>query len=230
MVIAVLLDLEDTLVETVYSRLSPEVVNQIRRAVKKQIIKLGIPKKLLEGVSKHISVRNRAFEWVETNMNRKESSRFHTKLDQYMNSIEMWAAKQHTLFSDTVNGLTLLTSKNTYMGIVTNTSKEAADYLLEKYCLAKFFKVVVTRNDVHRLKPNPEMIHLAVKKMGNSIGWLIGDSDFDAEAARRADIKSIIVRRNGMPPTFKYDYFVPSLKEAASIIPEDLSLKSKPQW
>ncbi len=208
----VLFDLEDTLVETVYVQLGPQAVDQERRVVRNKLISLGIPESVFEGEVRHTLFRNRAFDWVDANMSSVEAARFHKKLNKFMKSIELWAAKQHTIFPDTLKTLSRLASEGFKMGLATNTSREATDYLLRKYCLTKFFPIVVTRDDASRLKPNPEIINIAVEQIGKPVEWLVGDDSFDAEAARDAGLKSIIVRRDGHHPSFKCDYFTTSLK------------------
>jgi HAD superfamily hydrolase (TIGR01549 family) len=135
-----------------------------------------------------------------------------------MKSFEMRSAELTRLYPDTLAALEELGTRGTEMGMATNTSREAADYILRNLGLKEFFKVVVTRNDVPRLKPEPEMVSTAIAEMEGSVGWLVGNSRFDAEAARRAGISSIIVRRDGIRLSFSYDYFVSSLNGVASIV------------
>jgi phosphoglycolate phosphatase-like HAD superfamily hydrolase len=93
--------------------------------------------------------------------------------------------------------------------------------MLEKFGLTGFFKIVVTRNDPPRLKPDPAILHVAIARMGVEVGWLVGDMKFDAEAASDAGLKSIIVRREGIGPLFSYDYFVDSLSCVELIVFKD---------
>ncbi|GAG22438.1 unnamed protein product, partial [marine sediment metagenome] len=199
-------------------RVSPEILLQERERVREKLIHLGVPRDVLIGITRHTLMRNKAFDWVDTNMSQKESLQFYANLDSFMRGIEMWAAKHHELFPDTIETLSILAYKGMKMGIVTNTSREAATYLLKKHSLARFFAVVVARNDVKRLKPCSEMIQVAMEQLGQLVGWLVGDSVFDAIAAKDAGIPSIIVRRNGVKPTFDHDYFTSSLRAIASII------------
>lgn len=220
---AILFNLEGTLVEMIYDRVSPEVLLQERERVRQQLIRLGVPRNVLTGITRHTLMRNQAFDWVDANMSQEESVPFYKDLDKFMRGIEMWAAKHHVLFPDTIVTLSILSYTGMKMGIVTNTSTEATDYLLKKHDLVRFFSTVVTRNDVQRLKPNSEMIKIALKQLGQPVGWLVGDSEYDAIAARDAGIQSIIVRQNGIKPTFEHDYFTTSLKAVASIIKKTCS-------
>lgn len=214
---AVLFDLEGTLVETVYQR-RREAVNRLRRKTEKKLIDLGVPPEALGDLVRSTLLRNQAYEWVETNMSRAESARFRAELDAFMKPIEMRSAGQSRLYPDTLEALEELAAGGVEMGMVTNTSREAASYMLRNLGLERYFSVVVTRSDAPRLKPDPSMIHAAVARMEVDAGWLVGDAVFDAVAAGRAGLRSIIVRRDGMRPSFVHDYFVDSLSCVPSIV------------
>jgi HAD superfamily hydrolase (TIGR01549 family) len=216
---AVLFDLEGTLVETVYER-SRVAIDQGRRDIRNEIIRLGVPEEALGGLIRSTLFRNRALDWVEENMGQAELARFLDELDSFMINIEMASAKRTLLYPDTLEALAELEGKSVEMGLVTNTSKEATDYIIENLGLAGFFKVVVTRSDVPRLKPDPVMVHTAMSRL-RATGWLVGDTVYDAEAARNAGLTSIIIRRDGAPPPFSHDHFISSLTGVASIVLRD---------
>jgi len=215
--VAVLFDLEGTLVETLYERDSG-AVDELRRETKKKIMSLGVPAVVLEDLVTSTLLRNKAFDWVEANMGPAEGVSFHAELDSFMKSFEMRSAKLSRLYPDTLEALEELDSRGVEMGMATNTSWEAADSILRNLGLKGFFKVIVTRNDVPRLKPEPAMVFTAITRMERSVGWFVGNSRFDTEAAVRAGISSIIVRRDGIRPSFSYDYFISSLNDVPSIV------------
>lgn len=217
---AVLFDLEGTLVETAYEW-SREAVNELRRGTKDKLIGLGVPEEALMGLVRSTLLRNRAHEWVEASLSQAESAMFRAELDTFMKPIEMRTARSARLYPDTLEALEGLSARGVEMGLVTNTSRGAADYVLGNLGLGGFFRVVVTRDDAPRLKPDPSMLRAAVAEMGVAAGWLVGDSVFDAEAARGAGLRSIIARRNGVRPSFRHDRFVDSLNCVASIVLED---------
>jgi HAD superfamily hydrolase (TIGR01509 family) len=80
--------------------------------------------------------------------------------------------------------------------IVTSSYREqlVVPYL-RRYGLEHHFDVVVGSEDCERLKPDPEVIRLAMERLGvgRSGVWLIGDSAADVEAARAAGIASLTV-------------------------------------
>lgn len=54
-----------------------------------------------------------------------------------------------------------------------------------------------TADDVEETKPAPDLIHSALKKVGGTRGILIGDSTWDAEAAKRAGALTYAVLTGG---------------------------------
>jgi len=54
-----------------------------------------------------------------------------------------------------------------------------------------------TSGDVERTKPEPDLVAAAVEKAGGGRAVLIGDSTWDCEAAKRADVPTIAVLTGG---------------------------------
>jgi HAD superfamily hydrolase (TIGR01549 family) len=54
-----------------------------------------------------------------------------------------------------------------------------------------------TSADVESTKPKPDLIHVAMNKVGADSALMIGDSTWDCEAAARADVASIAVLTGG---------------------------------
>jgi phosphoglycolate phosphatase-like HAD superfamily hydrolase len=112
------------------------------------------------------------------------------------------------------------------IGLVTNTSMKAVDTVFQLHDLKMYFDVVITREKVKKLKPDPEGIILALKKLGVKTFFMVGDLDHDVSAAKSAKGTSILVKRNPNEKTdFEADYVVHSLSEILKIIQEE---KRKP--
>jgi HAD superfamily hydrolase (TIGR01549 family) len=75
------------------------------------------------------------------------------------------------------------------LGVATNRGKSTFE-ILSYFDLARYFKVVVTCQDVSQPKPDPEMLLLAARRMKiNKENLLyVGDSELDRQAADRAGI------------------------------------------
>ena len=214
---AVLFDLEGTLVESAYQR-SRKLVTRFRSETKSHLIDLGIPESILNGYERIHALRNIAFNWAEMNLAPENVRWIRDKMEAFSLEFDMISASESRLYPDTINCLEHLYEKKFRMAVVTNTSSKAAEYVLSRYELDNYFSAVVTRSDVPRVKPDPAMIKMAEEKLCTKIGWLIGDSLFDAEAASRSEIISLIIRRDGIRPDFYHDYFIESLDEIFSIL------------
>jgi HAD superfamily hydrolase (TIGR01549 family) len=215
--IAVLFDLEDTLIQTPWA--DPQHVLEFRRGTKQKLIEVGIPSKVLEGIERATLMRNKAAEYIEQNLTKQEARRIYQEMESFLAHYELDSAQKSRLFPETIPTLEQLKSFETQMGLVTNTSIKAVRINFELHGLAKYFDAVVTREDVKKLKPDPQGILVALTRLKTDRFFMVGDLANDASAAKEAKGKSIIVRRNPTAKAdFEADYFVQSLAEVPSII------------
>jgi len=215
-VAAVLFDLEDTLVKTPWQNVKH--VLRFRRQTKKKLIELGIPPSILEGIQRATIMRNKASEYITENFSHADTEEFNREMEKFLRRYELYSAKNSELFPETASALEELKKLKAKMGIVTNTSREAVDIVFMLHGLKKYFDVVITRENVKKLKPDPEGILLAVKKIEAKKFFMVGDLVHDALATNANGI-SIIVRRNlENEVDFHADYFVQSLSEVPTII------------
>lgn len=222
--VAVLFDLEGTLVQTVYDDQESRTVRELRRGTKEKLIALGIPPRLLMGIKKSTIMRNRASEYVEENFGRDETKRFHREIDRFMEDHETRSAESSKIFTETHPTLRQLKTLGYKMGLITNTSKRAADRIFSMHGLRDYFEVVITREDMKNLKPDSEGVLLALKKLHEENFFLVGDTIFDALVAKRAGGTSIVVKRDPSKDLeFHADHIVQSLAEIPALIHERLS-------
>ncbi len=214
---AVLFDLEGTLVESAYQR-SSELVTRLRRDTREHLIGLGVPEPVLEGLVRSHSLRNKAYDWADENLDPEEASGIRARMEEFTLEFDMISARESQLYPDTIDALECLRGRGCVMALVTNTSTLAADHVMGRLGLERFFDAVVTRSDVPRLKPDPAMVRLAEARLGVEAGWLVGDSAFDAGAAEGAGLSSITIRRDGVRPSFAHDHFIESLLEVLPIL------------
>ena len=79
--------------------------------------------------------------------------------------------------------------KNGYsLGCVTNSHRRITILELKTTGLKKYFKIVLTADDVRKPKPDPEMLITACKELGSkpSATIFIGDTKTDLQAGRKA--------------------------------------------
>ena len=81
------------------------------------------------------------------------------------------------------------------MGIVTSRTRESAQRYMDMFGIGPYFEDMVTCEDTHIHKPNPEPILLCLDKMGITAeeAIMVGDSPFDIKCANNAGVKSVLV-------------------------------------
>ena len=76
------------------------------------------------------------------------------------------------------------------IGLLTNNGKFATNIVLEKHGIAKFFDVIITRDDSQALKPDPTGLRLVLSALNISPkeAVFVGDSIIDAHAAKEVGV------------------------------------------
>ena len=104
--------------------------------------------------------------------------------------------KYSSLMPGAMSALNFFYNQNIPMGICTNKRQYVTEKLIQKMNLEKFFNVIVGARDNIPLKPNPDMVLLAMDsfKLPDSSFLMVGDTSNDIEAAISANIKSIVIK------------------------------------
>ena len=81
------------------------------------------------------------------------------------------------------------------MAMVTSRLRFTTDQALEAFDLGKYFRYVVTADDVTRAKPDPQCVEMALEKLGSSADRSImtGDTIHDILCAKNVGIRSVLV-------------------------------------
>jgi HAD superfamily hydrolase (TIGR01549 family) len=218
---AVLFDLEDTLVQTPWA--DHQHVMEFRRKTKEKLLELGIPPSVLEGVERATIMRNKSIEYIEKNLTEADAEKIYQGMEKFLSRYELDSAKNSKLFPETVSTLEELRKLGIKMGLVTNTSMKAVNTVFKLHGLKSYFDIVVTREMVKKLKPDPEGILLAVEKLGAKSFFMVGDLVHDVSAAKGAKGISILVKRDlEERMDFQADRVVKSLSEIPKIIQEEI--------
>lgn len=85
------------------------------------------------------------------------------------------------------------------LAIVTNTMGRLAESILRQGDLLRRFQLVTSADQVERSKPAPDLLLLAMERLGVQPGeaWMVGDSRFDREAAKAASVHFIGYQQEG---------------------------------
>ncbi|MFC1790030.1 HAD family hydrolase [Patescibacteria group bacterium] len=80
------------------------------------------------------------------------------------------------------------------VGLLTSSSRQVIDPSLKKLSLKKSFGVVLTKNDVKKGKPNPEIVNKALKVLGGEkkTALIVGDSYHDVQTGKNAGITTVV--------------------------------------
>jgi HAD superfamily hydrolase (TIGR01509 family) len=132
------------------------------------------------------------------------------------------------LFPQTITLIKNLYKENVTMGVTTSAGFDGTLQILKMAGIEKMFKVIVTREDCEKHKPDPEPYILTAKKLGNdpSLCIAIEDTSLGIESAKNAGMVCV-----AFPNSFTKDqdftmadYIVSSNKELESILKNILPL------
>ncbi len=104
---------------------------------------------------------------------------------------ELDAAASTNLMPGALETLKLLSQMEIKIGLCTINSEKAANHILQSFRIANYFPVVVSREKVKNVKPNPEHFEAAIKALGTAPKetMIVGDSIVDMESAK--ELKAI---------------------------------------
>jgi phosphoglycolate phosphatase-like HAD superfamily hydrolase len=128
------------------------------------------------------------------------------------------------LLKDARHALRELKKSGFKIGLVSNSGRKGIKLALEKFDIHWVFDVVITRDDVQRIKPSGDCIKKALSVLGCDPGEAayVGDSWVDVMAARDADVMAFALV-GGMSPKEKLlqarpDMIISSLGELLKIV------------
>lgn len=106
------------------------------------------------------------------------------------------------IFSQVPAMLQGLRRKGLPLGIVTSKRLAALEPTLQDFDLDGYFDLIMTKEDTHRHKPDPEPLLEAMRRLGLSDPsrvLYVGDSIHDLECAIRAGVQPVMVEWTRMP-------------------------------
>ena len=123
----------------------------------------------------------------------KDYKDFVKRIEDIIVQHELEASEKAEVFPDSIDLLNHLKSKGKSIGIITRNSKAASMKTLEISGLMKYMDVIVTREDVTKVKPDPEHVEVAIKYLEKNAGdtVVIGDHKYDILSGKRAGCYTI---------------------------------------
>ena len=169
----------------------------LRSEVRTYLMSVHVPASVLDVNESIFEMLKKAEIFVKNSSKSKEAfAEVRTQALSIAEKYEMEAATTTSLISGAVEMLKDLQKMNLKMGLCTTSSEKAANYILQRFKIDGFFKVVVPRDKVKYVKPHTEQFEVALKTLGVHAkdSLIVGDSVVDMQSAK--ELKAIAV---GLP-------------------------------
>jgi pyrophosphatase PpaX len=169
----------------------------LRSEVRSYLMSAHVPASVLDVNESIFEMLKKAEIFVKNSSKSTEAfAEVRTRALTIAEKYEMEAATTTSLLSGTVEMLKNLEKLNLKMGLCTTSSENATNYILHRFKIDGFFKVVISRDKVKYVKPNTEQFELVLKTLGvhPKATLIVGDSVVDMQSA--AEVKAIAV---GLP-------------------------------
>ena len=169
----------------------------VRAKIKAFLEQKGVPNSLLSEKDGVLEMISKTEEWARDTY---KPSEFIEEAKAQASAIsekhELEAALKTNLLPGVKETLKTTRKMGLKIGLCTINSTKSVACILERFDISQFFDVVITRNQVTRVKPHPEHIEAALKVLGigASQAIVVGDSSIDMKSA--FELKMIAV---GLP-------------------------------
>ena len=168
----------------------------VRAEVRSYLIRTGVPTSVLNINESIFEMLAKAEIFFKNGRNSKSAKVFEEVRTQALaiaEKYEMEAALTTSLHPGAVETLKELKSMELKLGLCTTSSEKAAKYILQRFRIEDFFKILVSRNKVKYVKPHTEQFEIALKALRARAQEtvIVGDSVVDMQSAR--ELKSIAV-------------------------------------
>ncbi len=169
----------------------------LRSEVRGYLMSIGVPASILDVNESIFEMLKKAEIFVKnSSKSAKAFEEVRTQALTIAEKYEMEAASTTSLLTGAVETLKDLQKMNVKMGLCTISSEKAANYILQRFKIDGFFKVVVPRDKVTYVKPHTEQFEVALKTLGvrPKATLIVGDSVVDMQSAK--ELKAVAV---GLP-------------------------------
>ena len=167
---------------------------ELRSEVRTYLMSKGVPASLLDVNENIFEMLKKAEIFVKNNSKSTDAfTEVRTQALSIAEKFEMEAATTTSLISGAVETLKDLQKMNLKMGLCTTSSEKASNYILQRFKIDMFFKVVVPRDKVKYVKPHTEQFELALKALGvhAKAALIVGDSVVDMQSAKELNVIAV---------------------------------------
>jgi HAD superfamily hydrolase (TIGR01509 family) len=163
----------------------------LRGEVREYLLRAGVPASVLKTNESMFEMLSKAEIYFKNSD--KPFNQARMQCLSIAEKFEMEAAALTSLQPGALETLKELKQMNLKVGLCTTSSENAANYILKRFKIAEYFKAVVSRDKVQRVKPDTEQCELALKTLGakpaNTV--MVGDSIADMQSAK--EMKAVAV-------------------------------------
>lgn len=205
----VLFDFEGTLVDFQW-QLKPAVEETLEA-----LSKAGLQRQWYGEKPGYAHIYNHTLDLLEQGKGQEGTSNSASALvDVIYDRYDADALTRWNLYPDTLKMLEALRHLGFRMAVVSNVGKRSLQAAMEKLQLSHLIQVIISRDDVFKIKPHPEGLLTAAKALGVKPPdvLFVGDSRNDVGAARQAGMQAAYLRGGEDSP------------EAMSLFPADIEL------
>jgi HAD superfamily hydrolase (TIGR01549 family) len=227
-----LFDMDGTLIlerkETRFENTTAQCLQQSRQQMRTIAISYGIPSSIIDPLNRMAHIWNGARRYAENNSYSTDKTfRLMTELNEPFSQQEKGEHSKSILLPGTIETLATLHGGEYPLGIVTTASRAGYERISKSKkfgSFGRYFAHSITRDDCDYIKPDPEPIIRILKLFNRSDFIYVGDSDHDAEAAKAAGGRFILVntKQHNEETLLQInpDRIIDSLRE----LPEEISL------
>jgi HAD superfamily hydrolase (TIGR01549 family) len=214
---AILLDLDGVIIKSTFK------VNEAKRGLVEKLEKLGLDISTISVDNTFMDIMAKAEKQV-VESKKLDLEYLKKSMSAVLDKFDIQALSQSELIDGAKSVINELRRRDLKLGLITNSGRVGVKMALEKFALSGSFDVIVTRNDVKRVKPSGEIIQKALSVLGcvpNETAY-VGDSWADVLAAKDAGVIAIAII-GGISPKEKLvqvspDITISSLDELLRIV------------
>ncbi len=183
----VLFDLDGTLVEFKFK------VKESRVAMIEWLTNNGFDMKRATDQTRTQAIIDIAEKQSSSGTNSMDFQSVKEKLSNILDEFEFAGFNEARPHPGSLTLLKELGNRQIRSGVITNSWRKPVDSILGNFGFLPYLSLVITRNELNKLKPEPEGILKAIDLLGVSKdeSIYVGDSVIDIQAALRAGIQSI---------------------------------------
>jgi pyrophosphatase PpaX len=185
---AVLLDLDGVVIKSTFK------ANEAKKGLIEKLEKLGLDVSTISADDTFMDIMAKAEKQVVRNK-KLDLEYLKKSMSTVLDKFDIQALSRSELIDGAESVVNELRRRGLKLGLVTNSGRVGVKMALGKFGLGCCFDVVVTRNDVKRIKPSGESVQKAAYSLGyapNEVAY-VGDTWADVVAAKNAGVLAIAI-------------------------------------